>query len=204
MRTSPARALLTCTLLAAAVVGCSSGADVPDAAPSSVRPSLPAFGGTEEPDVPANFTTYDGGAYTFAYPQDWELVERQGRDGPVVVAEGPVTPAGLPQQFTVATQENYAGDLDLVVNAFAFLRQEPAQKVVRDERVFYAERMEAQVTERTYDAPTPAGQVRSRKLELRLVTPERLLVLTSARTSDADFAASPLPAVFDSFRLAQA
>lgn len=39
--------------------------------------------------------------------------------------------------------------------------------------------------------------------EIRLTTPERLLVTTAARTSEADFAGSPLPAIFDSFRLVE-
>jgi hypothetical protein len=115
------RALIAFALLGAGVLGCSSGTTTPTAAPS-VGPSLPSFGSTEEPDVPENFTSYDGGAYSFAYPEEWELVERQGSDGPLVVVEGPVTSAGLPQQFIVATQENYGADMDLVVNAFEFLR----------------------------------------------------------------------------------
>ncbi|MDQ3611107.1 MAG: hypothetical protein M4D85_05770 [Actinomycetota bacterium] len=194
-------ALIALALLGAGVAGCSSGTTTPTAAPS-VGQSLPSFGSLEEPDVPENFMTYDGGAYSFAYPEEWELVERQGSDGPVVVVEGPVTSAGLPQQFIVATQDNYAGDMDLVVNAFDFVRTLPEQEVLRDERVAFMGEVEAQVTDRTFDAPTASGQARARTLELRLITAERLLVATSARTSSADFEASPLPVVFDSFRLA--
>lgn len=192
------RALIA--LLGAGVIGCSSGTTTPTAAPS-VGPSLPSFGSTEEPDVPENFTSYDGGTYSFAYPEEWELVERQGSDGPVVVVEGLVTSAGLPQQFIVVTQENYGGDMDLVVNAFDFVRTLPEQEVLRDERVAFMGEVEAQVTDRTFNAPTASGQTRARNLELRLITAERLLVATSARTSSADFEASSLPAVFDSFRL---
>ncbi len=194
------RALIAFALLGAGVVGCSSGTTTPTAAPSA-GPSLPSFGGTDESDVPDGFKTYDNDAYSFAYPEEWELVERQGSDGPVVVVEGPVTSAGLPQQFIVATQENYSGDMDLVVNAFDFVRTLPEQQVLRDERVAFMGEVEAQVTDRTFDAPTASGQARARTLELRLITAERLLIATSARTSDADFAASALPAVFDSFRL---
>ena len=184
------------------VAACSSGSPDPVAsAPATPGPSLPTVGSTEPPVLPDGFTTYDGGSYTFGYPEDWELVERQGANGPLVVAEGPVTPAGLPQQFIVATQADYAGDLALVVNAFEFLRTLPDQQVLRDEPVSFPGAREAQVTVRTFTAPTPDGQAPARVEELRLITPARLLLATSARTSAADFAGSPLPAVAASLRL---
>jgi hypothetical protein len=195
-----ARTLFLCTVLALGTAACSSGSESPEPAAATSRPSLPVVA-SGAPEVPAGFTTYEGDGYSFAYPEDWELVERQGDDGPVVVAEGPVTPAGLPQQFIVATQEQYAGDLDLVVNAFEFTRQLPDQEVVRDERVQTGGGVEAQLTERTHTAPTPGGPVRSRVLELRLVTPDQLLLLTSARTSDEHFDDSPLQTIHDSLRL---
>ena len=189
----------------AATAACSSGSPSPVAsAPTAPAPSLPAAGSAEPAGLPDGFATYDGGSYTFGYPQEWDLVERQGANGPLVVAEGPVTPAGLPQQFIVATQADYAGDLALVVNAFDFLRTLPDQQVLRDEQVAFPGAREAQVTVRTFTAPTPDGQAPARVEELRLLTPGRLLVATSARTSAADFAGSPLPAVAGSLRLRDA
>ena len=52
-------------------------------------------------------------------------MERPGSDGPLVIVEGPALSSGVAQQFIVATQANYAGDLDLVLNAFEFLRTKP-------------------------------------------------------------------------------
>ena len=59
-------------------------------------------------------------------------MERPGSDGPLVIVEGPALSSGVAQQFIVATQANYAGDLDLVLNAFEFLRTKPGQRTLRD------------------------------------------------------------------------
>ena len=60
----------------------------------------------------------------------------------------------------------------------------------------------AQLTERSFDTPVEGGlTARLRTLELRLLTPDKLLILTNARSTDADFDTSALPKVFDSFRV---
>lgn len=58
----------------------------------------------------------------------------------------------------------YAGDLDLVVNAFDFVCTLMKQEVLRADRVAFMGEVEAQVTDRTFDEPTASGQVRARTL----------------------------------------
>lgn len=151
--------------------------------------------------MPPGWTVHSAPGYSFAYPAEWTKTERDTEQGHVIEVNGPKGDGDLPRQLVVATQPGFTGDLDGLVTAFEFLRTLPQQVVVRDERAALDGAVEAQVTERTWQAPSVAGETPARVLELRLITPDRLSIGFLVRSAEADFSAARLRDVFATFRL---
>lgn len=152
--------------------------------------------------TPPDWTTYSKHGYSFSYPAAWKLTERADKNGPVVVVEGPKVTGGLPLQVVAVSQQPYTGDLKGLIAAFEALRTLPSEVKVKDEPMAIPGATDAQLTERTFVAPTTDGaKVPSRVLELRLVAPQQLSVGFLVRTADTDFAGSPLRQVFATFKV---
>lgn len=183
-----------------AVTGCSAEEE-PEAAPSAVASPLPTLE-SGPVSVPDGWQTYEGTGWTIAHPAAWEITERDTPDGPVVVVEGPAGEGELPRQVVVASQPDFAGDLEGLVAAFEPLRELPEQRVVQDEDVALEGAREARVTERTFSAPAAGGtSVPARVLELRLITDQSTAVGVVVRSAESDFAGAELREVFATFRV---
>lgn len=187
-------------VLSLGLLGCTAEEE-PDAAPSATASPLPTLESSPV-SVPDGWTTYEGPGWSFAHPEEWEVTERSTPDGPVVVVEGPAGEGELPRQVVVASQPDFAGDLEGLVTAFAPVRELPEERVVRDEDVQLEGAREARVTERTFSAPAAGGtDVPARILELRLITEQSTAVGFVARSAESDFADAELREVFETFRV---
>lgn len=196
---------LLAVLVAVALLGtgCRSGSGPDDPAASPTGPTgspLPVVNAGPRV-VPDGWVVHTAAGYSFAYPKEWVKTERDTRDTHVVEVNGPKGEGELPRQVVVAAQPDFTGDLAGLVTAFEYLRTLPEQVVVRDERVTIDGAAEAQLTERTWQAPSVAGKTPARALELRVITPDRLSVGFVVRSAESEFEAARLREVFASFRL---
>jgi hypothetical protein len=178
-----------CAAVAAALLACAA---------------LAGCGGAERPRVPAGFTEYRTGEYSFAYPSGWQ--RRDGKDEygrPTLMFTGPRLPSGVVDgQIHVGRVARHRGGLEVQLGQFRALATMHRYRLTADRRVEIDGARRAHRFEAAYEMQDQSGaSVPFTLLGLYALTDDGVLLEFMLRSPRRGAARSRLPVIFDSFRL---
>ncbi|MEU6039256.1 hypothetical protein ABZ801_28025 [Actinomadura sp. NPDC047616] len=165
---------------------------------------LAGCGGGERPRVPAGFTEYRAGAYSFAYPSGWQRRDGQDERGrPTLMFVGPRLPSGaVDGQIHVGRLDGYRQDLGVQLGQFRALATMHRYRLTADRPVEIDGADRAHRFEATYEMQDQNGaSVPFTLLGLYVLTDDDVLLEFMLRSPQNGSARSRLPVIFDSFRL---
>ncbi len=89
---------------------------------------------------PADFTTYQGAGYRFAYPQDWQRGSKTGALGEAIVTvlSGPRTD-GVHCYGFASRKDNYSSDLTAAVRSLLDVAGDKTQQILQNKEVHVAD-----------------------------------------------------------------
>ncbi|GLZ09945.1 hypothetical protein Acsp04_01800 [Actinomadura sp. NBRC 104425] len=178
-----------CATLAAALLACTV---------------LAGCGGGERPRVPAGYTEYRTGEYSFAYPSGWQRRDDKDEYGrPTLLFMGPRLPSGaVDGQIHVGRIADYRHDLDVQLGQFRALATMHRYRLTADRRIEIDGAKRAHRFEATYEMQDQSGaSVPFTLLGLYALTDDGVLLEFMLRSPQNGAARSRLPVIFDSFRL---
>ncbi|MFB4312826.1 hypothetical protein [Actinomadura sp. 21ATH] len=161
-------------------------------------------GGEGRPEVPAGFTEYRDGTYSFAHPSGWQ--RREGKDErgrPTLMFVGPRLPSGeLDGQLHVGRIAGYGHDLDVQLGQFRGLAVMHRYRLTADRPMRIDGAAEAHRFEAAYEVQDKNGaRIPFTLLGLYALTDDGILLEFMLRSPRRGSAHSQLPVIFDSFHL---
>ncbi len=178
------------------VAGCGGGGGGGGGGGTTGAPSFPP--------VPADFTTYQGAGYRFAYPQDWQRGSKTGALGEAIVTvlSGPRTD-GVHCYGFASRKDNYSSDLTAAVRSLLDVTGDKTQQILQNKEVHVADARQGILVERTYDL-TDRGTGKATPVhlfEVHYLTKAGAAVAFTIGGPQADVDACHVREIFDSFQL---
>lgn len=161
-------------------------------------------GAPSPPPVPADFTTYQGAGYRFAYPQDWQRGSQTGALGEAIVnvRSGPRTD-GVHCYGFASHKDNYSSDLIAAVRSLLDVTGDKTQQILQNKEVHVADTKQGILVESTYDL-TDRGTGKATPVhlfEVHYLTKAGAAVAFTIGGPQADVDACHVREIFDSFQL---